>query len=141
MIIYNYKFINNFNYKIYFIFGIDNDDMFFDDDVFNYIYKKGKKENLDILGFLTIDAYNYTINITQMMDLYTYQYPDEFYLEQPELSTWMIKFGDNFLLHNNMIWDKCVKSSVYQRAVNLLGKNRYYIITFFYSSSWLLFII
>ena len=86
-----------------YIFGIDNDDMFFDDDVFNYIYKKGKKENLDILGFLTIDAYNYTINITQMMDLYTYQYPDEFYLEQPELSTWMIKFGDNFLLHNIII--------------------------------------
>ena len=108
-----------------YIFGIDNDDMFFDDDVFNYIYKKGKKENLDILGFLTIDSCNYTINISQMMDLYTYQYPDELYLEQPELSTWMIKFDDNFLLHNNMIWDKCVKSSVYQRAVNLLGKNRY----------------
>ena len=31
-----------------YIFSLDNDDMYFDFDVFDYIYKRGKNENLDI---------------------------------------------------------------------------------------------
>ena len=60
-----------------------------------------------------------------MIDLYTYQFPDEFYLEQPELGIWMIKFNNKFLIHNNMIWDKCIKTLIYKKAVNLLGFKRY----------------
>ena len=32
-----------------YIFGLDNDDMYFYYDVFDYIYLKGKIENLDII--------------------------------------------------------------------------------------------
>ena len=80
-----------------YIFGLDNDDLYFDSDVLDYIYKKGKNDNLDIIGFLTIDTWNYSIDISQMVDIYSYQFQDEFYLEQPELSTWMIKFNNDFL--------------------------------------------
>ena len=108
-----------------YIFGLDNDDMYFYDDVFDYIYKRGKLENLDIIGFLTINLWNYYASIKKMKNIYTYQYPDELYLEQPELSTWMIKFKGKFLVHNNMIWDKCMKSSLYKKAVNILGYKRF----------------
>ena len=47
-----------------------------------------------------------------MKNIYTYQHPEELYLEQPELGAWMIKFKGNYLVHNNMIWDKCIKSSL-----------------------------
>ena len=40
------KLILNFKFMV---FGLDNDDMYFDDDVFDFIYKKGKRENLDII--------------------------------------------------------------------------------------------
>ena len=108
-----------------YIFSLDNDDLFFYYDVFDYIYKKAKKDDLDIIGFLAINIRNYTADITRMIDLYTYQFPDEFYLEQPELGIWMIKFNNKFLIHNNMIWDKCIKTLIYKKAVNLLGFKRY----------------
>ena len=108
-----------------YIFGLDNDDMYFYYDVFDYIYLKGKIENLDIIGFLTINVWNYNAKITKMKNIYTYQYPEEFYIEQPELGMWMIKFKGNFLVHNNMIWDKCIKSSIYKKAVNVMGFQRY----------------
>ena len=60
-----------------------------------------------------------------MTDLYTYQYPEEYYLEQPKLGDWMINFNGRFLVHNNMIWDKCIKSSIYKKAINALGYRRY----------------
>ena len=108
-----------------YIFSLDNDDMYFCSDVFDYIYKKGKNENLDIIGFLTINIWNYNAKIEKMKDIYTYLYPEEMYIEQPELGRWMIKFKGNFLVHNNMIWDKCIKSLIYKKAVNLLGFKRY----------------
>jgi len=108
-----------------YIFGLDNDDLYFDEDLIDYIYKRGIKENLDIIEFLTINTWNYNIEISNMKDIYTYQYQDNLYIQQPELSTWMIKFNGNFIVHNNMIWDKCIKTSVYQKSVNLLGIKRY----------------
>ena len=108
-----------------FIFCLDNDDMFFDNDIFDYFYKMGKKEFLDIIGFQTINLWNYTAGINEMKDLYTYIYPNEYYISQPELSRWMVTFEDKFLVHNNMIWGKCIRTGIYQKAVNLLTIKRY----------------
>ena len=108
-----------------YIFSLDNDDMYFDADIFGKIYKIGKNENLDIIGFLTVNLWNYKGSIKKMKNIFTYLYPDGFFLEQPELGKWMIEFNGKFLVHNNMIWDKCIKSSIYKNAVNLLGIKRY----------------
>ena len=108
-----------------YIFSLDNDDLYFDYDVIDNIYKRGKKECLDIIHFLTVNIYNYTEEIMRMKNIYTFQYPDELYLEQPELGLWMIKFNGKFLVHNNMIWDKCIKTSIYKKAINHLGIQRF----------------
>ena len=108
-----------------YIFSLDNDDMYFDYDVLGYIYKRITQESLDIIGFLTINLWNYTASINKMKNIFTYLYPEEFYLEQPELRTWMIKFKGKYLVHNNMIWDKCIKSLIYKKALNIMGYNRY----------------
>ena len=60
-----------------------------------------------------------------MSDIFTILYPNEFYLEQPELSFWMIKYKNRYVVHNNMIWDKCIRTSIYKKAINLMGFNRY----------------
>ena len=99
--------------------------MYFDADIFGKIYKIGKNENLDIMGFLTVNLWNYKGSIKKMKNIFTYLYPDGLFLEQPELGKWMIEFNGKFLVHNNMIWDKCIKSSIYKNAVNLLGIKRY----------------
>ena len=108
-----------------YIFGLDNDDMYFDNDIFDYIYKKGKKESLDIIHFSSVNILNYTEEIFRMKNIYSYQYPDELYIEQPELGMWMIKFKGKFLVHNNMIWDKCIRTSIYKKAINHMGIQRF----------------
>jgi hypothetical protein len=118
--------INDFsNDKGEYIFSLDNDDMYFDYDVLGHIYKRITQEYLDIIGFLTVNLWNYTASINKMKNIFTYLYPDEFYLEQPELRRWMIKFKGKYLVHNNMIWDKCIKSLIYKKALNIMGYNRY----------------
>ena len=107
-----------------YIFNLDNDDMYFDFDIFDYLYQKCKKEKLDIAGFLTVNIYNYTANIKKMKDIYTYLYNEDLFLTQPELSIWMITFKDKFLVHNNMIWDKCINSQIYKKAINIIGTTK-----------------
>ena len=75
--------------------------MFFDKDVLDYIYKRANNEYLDIVGFLTVNLWDYTAEIKRMKNIYSIQYPEELYLEQPELGIWMIKFKGKFLVHNN----------------------------------------
>jgi glycosyltransferase involved in cell wall biosynthesis len=53
-----------------FIFPLDNDDMFFDDDIFNIIYEEANNSNYDIVGFKAIQAYDYKARIDQMKDDY-----------------------------------------------------------------------
>ena len=108
-----------------YIFCLDNDDMFFNDDILDFCYKIGIKENLDLIGTQTINVWNYFDKVSVMKDLYTFQYPDNYSVYQPELGRWMVTFNGKYLVHNNMIWDKCIKTSIYKKAVNLLGKKKY----------------
>ena len=95
-----------------YIFNLDNDDMYFSHDLFDNLYKIGKKENLDIISFLAINIWNYTSNVIYMKNLFSIQSSNEFYLKQPDLGMWMIKYKEKFVVHNNMIWDKCINSSI-----------------------------
>ena len=53
-----------------YIFALDNDDMFFNDDVFDYVYKKAIEENFDIIGFKTICVNDYYDKIENMKEDY-----------------------------------------------------------------------
>jgi len=108
-----------------YIFNLDDDDLYFDNDILDYIFRIGKQESLDIISFLTVNIKKYNSKISKMENIFTYQYPNEFYLQQPELGIWMVKFKNKFLVHNNMIWDKCIKTSIYKKAVNLMGFQKY----------------
>ena len=49
-----------------YIFPLDNDDMFFDDDVFNFIYEEANNFNYDIVGFKAIQANSYKARINKL---------------------------------------------------------------------------
>ena len=46
--------------------------MYFDNDIFDYIYKKGKNESLDIIHFSSVNILNYTEEIFRMKYIYSY---------------------------------------------------------------------
>ena len=63
-----------------YIFNLDNDDMYFIDNLFYSIYNIGKNENLDIISFLAINIRNYSSNVIYMKNLFSIQSLNEFYL-------------------------------------------------------------
>ena len=52
-----------------YIFNLDNDndDLYFAFDVFDFIYKRTRKDYLDIIGFLTVNIFG----VKKMKKLYT----------------------------------------------------------------------
>jgi glycosyltransferase involved in cell wall biosynthesis len=107
-----------------YIFPLDNDDMFLDDDIINIIYEESYNFNYDIVGFQAIKAYNYTARINQMEnDIFIYK--KNFTIKKPNLSLFGISKRGRLFFCDIRIWSKCIKKSIYQKAVNLLGKKRY----------------
>ena len=74
--------------------------MYFDNNVFDHIYNIGIDEQIDIVGFLTYNILDYREDIKKMKNIYSYQYPNKFFLEQPKLGNWIIEFQGKYILHN-----------------------------------------
>lgn len=109
-----------------YIFALDNDDMFFDMDIFDSIYNKAVKENFDIIGFKTIvikKKYNY--NIRKMKDHYFSLHKNNLILYQPKLGIYPISKHGEYRLNDVNIWAKCIKTLIYKKAVNSLGILKY----------------
>ena len=68
-----------------YIFALDNDDMFFNDDVFDYVYKKAIEENFDIIGFKTICVNDYYDKIESMKEDYFSNRTNNLIIHQPKL--------------------------------------------------------
>ena len=107
-----------------YIFPLDNDDMFFDNDVFDIIYKEANKYKYDIVGFKTIQSGKYTAKINEMRDRRPI-YNHNFTIHKPELSLFGISKKGKFVVKEYHIWSKCIKSSIYKKATNQLGRKRY----------------
>ena len=106
-----------------YILALDNDDMFFDEDIFDLIYKFGKKYKLDIVGFKSLLIGNYSYNINLMRENPFSNHSNNLTLHQPDLRKHpILKIGS----YNDInIWGKCIKTKIYQKSINILGKRRY----------------
>ena len=107
-----------------YIFPLDNDDMFFDNDILNIIFEEAYNLNYDIVGFKTIQANNYKARIDQMKDG-CHMHNENFIIYKPNLSLFGISKNGKFRINEVHIWSKCIKGSIYKKAVNSLGKKRY----------------
>lgn len=108
-----------------YILSLDNDDLFFDEDVFDFLYKEAKNDDLDLLSFRVLTFSNYFDKITKMKDYRFYGFKNNLFLSQPQIGIFPISFNGSFSIHDNEIWSKIIKSIIYKKAVNLLGIQRY----------------
>ena len=107
-----------------YIFPLDNDDMFFDYDVFSFIYKEAITYNYDIVGFKAVQADNYNASIKEMRDG-CHMHNNSFIIYQPKLSLFGIAKDGNLRIIEVHIWSKCIQSSIYKKGINKLGKIKY----------------
>ena len=111
--------------KANYILCLDNDDLFFDGDVFDFLHKQSIKDNLDLVSFRALEINNYFDGTSKMKYYRFYGFQNNFYLSQPDLGIWTISLNGKFCIHDNEIWLKYIKSNIYKKAVNILGIKRY----------------
>ena len=102
-----------------YILALDNDDMFFDFDVFTKMYKIGEKKGYDIIGFKAIRGNSYNSSVKDMYD-------DPFHSQENNIEVYQPKLVYFSILNNDChIWGKLINNKIYKKAVNSLGKERY----------------
>ena len=105
-----------------YIFPLDNDDLFFVEDILSIIYKEEEKGNYDIVEFRVIEVNNYYFNNNEFI---IDKKNKNLTLFQPELSIHPITKNGYFTYNDYHLWGKSIKTEIYKKAVNSLGKHNY----------------
>ena len=112
-----------------YIFSIDNDDMFLDKDIFSTITNISIEGNFDIVefrGILSLEGDYILTNETR--DIFFTNNNLNMVIFQPKLSEYPITARierDGYRLISVYLWNKCIKTNIYQLALNRLGKENY----------------
>ena len=117
--------IGALNAKGKYIFPLDNDDMFLDEDIFETIYNIADKGNYDIVEFKAFTIPNYNPGIKDIKQNYFNFHPNNLILQQPELGIFPISRNNKLRANDFLIWAKCIKTKLYQISVKALGEKRY----------------
>jgi glycosyltransferase involved in cell wall biosynthesis len=113
-----------------YIFPMDIDDMFLDQDVFSVITNIAYKGNFDIIIFNSVytdlkpDVYTAEVGPTY----FDRNHKPNLVLFQPDLGYYNIAPSENLeemYLNDELLHGKLVKTKVYKKALNKLGKERY----------------
>ena len=113
-----------------YIFPLDNDDMFLDKDSFETITKVADKGDFDIVEFKGIFSLRGGSNLLEnrIQDTYFSGHKLNLVMFQPELGNYPIRPGNElgeFDIYDVYLWTRCIKTKVYQKALNKLGEERY----------------
>ena len=108
-----------------YILTLDQDDMFFNEDLFDIVYEEAEKGNYDIISFIEVKDRNYHFNVSTMVDGFCTKHPDNLIIKQPELSFFPFFRKDRYYANDIPIWGKLFETKVYKNAIKLLGNKRY----------------
>ena len=112
-----------------YIFPLDNGDMFLDYDVFSTIYNVANKDSFDIVEFKCINVGGLgSLENNRLLDVMFTYHKVNLVLTQPELGYFPLQPRNQtgeIHMEDNYLWDKCIKTEVYQKALNLYGEQRY----------------
>ena len=108
-----------------YILTLDNDDLFMDENVLDIVMAEAEQGGYDIVEFNAVRGYSYIPHILDMIDDIYHDNPNNLVLHQPELGFHSIIKNGKFESNSIHIWGKCLKSSIYKKAVNIIGKKRY----------------
>ena len=112
-----------------YIFHLDSDDMFLDEDVFSVTTEIAEKGNFDIVSFRSIrSCYGGNILTNQIKENPLNYHINNKVLFQNELSLYPVRTGrylGKYIIKENFMWSKCFKTKVYQTTLNIVGIERY----------------
>ena len=112
-----------------YIFPLDNDDLFLDENVFKTITYIANESDIDIVEFKGIfQEYNEDniLNETTINDTKFQEHKLNLVLFQPELGNYPLKEGNTSenIFNDVYLWAKCIKTSLYKEAIKKMGEKR-----------------
>lgn len=112
-----------------YIFHLDSDDMFLDEDIFSTMINIITLGNFDFISFKAISTYNsknISKNRIKERSLANNNFPQILY--QPELGLYPLRPGKKlgtYKIKDNYLWNKCIKAKVYRKVLNKITKIRF----------------
>ena len=112
-----------------YLFSLDNDDIFLNEDIFSNIKKFWEKRNFDIIEFKAIT--NQILNndiLNNTIEDALFSHRQLLVLSQPELGRFPIQVTNSslgFKFNDIFLWGKCIKTKIYKKTINEFGYNRY----------------
>ena len=110
-----------------YIFCLDNDDLFYDENLFGYIFTFAENRDYDIVEFKSfyVKKYSYCLKLSEINDSPFNQHPINYTLTQPDLGIFPISKNNKYSSNDFHIWGKSIKSSIYKKSLNMLTKEKY----------------
>jgi len=109
-----------------YIFPLDNDDLFYDETIFDVVYKEAINGNFDIVEFKAVEHTNYKIDTSKKMKDSEYSnHKNNLVLYQPELGRYPRIRNNKYGVYDCFLWAKCIKSDIYKKALNKIGEKNY----------------
>lgn len=110
-----------------YILSLDNDDIYYDQNLFYKIFNVAESKNYDIVEFKCFDIKKYStqIKLSEIRDSAFNNHPENLTLKQPELGIFPISKGEKYYSNDYHIWGKYIKTNIYQKAVNILTEKNY----------------
>ena len=106
-----------------YIMPIDNDDLFMP-GIFNISYEEAKNNNIDIIEFSGCHASinSFVEGFCNVCGFLRFK-ENGVIIKQPELSNFIYKKQNNneYKLIDALLWGKCIKSSIYKKALETIG--------------------
>ena len=114
-----------------YLFTLDNDDLFLNNNIFDFTSKIADEGKFDIVEFKAISnrILNDDLINNKIIDAKFFKNKNKIViLYQPELGMYPIdtfnKTG-SYYLRDIFLWGKCIKTNIYQTALNKFGFDRY----------------
>ena len=108
-----------------YIFPLDNDDLFFDEEVIDIIVKEANKGNYDIVEFNYAEYYNLIVPPNKFVSTEFGNHTHNLVLKQPELAQFPRKKNNTYGVFDCFLWAKCIKAKIYKKSINKIGKEIY----------------
>ena len=105
-----------------YILCLDDDDIFYDDNLFGRIFNISVSKNYDIVEFKSFDIkkFDKQIKLGEIKEN-PFNCPFENYsLTQPELGLFPISRKNKYDSNDFHIWGKSIKAKIYKKAINML---------------------
>ena len=108
-----------------YIIGLDNDDFFSLENMLQTTYLNAKINDFDIVEVKSFNIPNYNPEYKQIRNGNYIYHPDNLILHQPELGLFSISSNNNLSFTDHFAWGKFIKSKIYIKALNKMGKVRF----------------